>query len=91
MNDARARVLAAVAAAIDAARRPGRPVVVGVTGIDASGKSHLTAELAALLRGRGTAVQVVHVDDFHHPDASATPQASVNRSGTCGTASTSPG
>ena len=67
MNGARAGVLDALAAAIAAARRPGRPVVVGVTGIDASGKSHLTAELAALLRGSGTAVQVVHVDDFHHP------------------------
>jgi len=67
MTGARARLLDGLAADIDAARRPGRPVVVGVTGIDASGKSHLSAELAALLRGRGAAVQTVHVDDFHHP------------------------
>ncbi len=67
MTGARARLLDVLVADIDAARRPGRLVVVGVTGIDASGKSHLTAELATLLRGRGAAVQTVHVDDFHHP------------------------
>lgn len=44
-----------------------RPLVVGITGIDTSGKSELTRLLAQELKGDGGTVQVIHVDDFHCP------------------------
>lgn len=47
-----------------------RPRLVGITGMDASGKTRLAHELAELVVGETTRpVQVVHVDDFHNPRA----------------------
>lgn len=63
------QLLRSLADTIAAARPAGRPVLVGVTGIDAAGKTRLTDELAAVLRHRGAHAQVIHVDDFHHPRA----------------------
>ncbi|WP_339133901.1 HAD-IA family hydrolase [Streptomyces sp. f51] len=58
-------------AALLAARRATvtRPFVVGVTGVDASGKSQLAERLRAVLHARGVPVSAVHVDDFHRPRA----------------------
>lgn len=44
-------------------------MVVGVTGIDASGKSTLTTMLADELRRSGKSVQIVRLDDFHRTRA----------------------
>lgn len=41
------------------------PFVVGVTGIDASGKSSITTLLEQELTQLGCAVQVIRLDDFH--------------------------
>ncbi|MFE2531339.1 HAD-IA family hydrolase [Streptomyces sp. NPDC059371] len=46
-----------------------RPYVVGVTGVDTSGKSRLAERLRAVLHAQGMPVAVVHVDDFHRPRA----------------------
>ncbi len=43
------------------------PLVVGVTGIDASGKSSMTTMLEQELTKLGRAVQVIRLDDFHRP------------------------
>ncbi|ASW55291.1 hypothetical protein [Plantactinospora sp. KBS50] len=43
-------------------------LVVGVTGADASGKSHFAADLADRLQTEAKC-QLVHVDDFHRPRA----------------------
>lgn len=40
--------------------------LVGIDGVDGSGKTVLAGELAALIRGAGRAVVEIHVDDFHH-------------------------
>jgi len=40
-------------------------MVVGVTGVDASGKSVMTTSLAQELEGAGLSVQIVRLDDFH--------------------------
>lgn len=40
-------------------------MVVGVTGMDASGKSTMTTLLAQELEGAGYSVQIVRLDDFH--------------------------
>lgn len=43
------------------------PYVIGITGIDASGKSTLTTLLEQELVQMGGVVQVVRLDDFHRP------------------------
>lgn len=43
------------------------PLVVGVTGIDASGKSSMPSLLEEELVQLGHAVQVIRLDDFHRP------------------------
>lgn len=45
----------------------GGPVVVGLTGPDASGKSRLAGSLAQQLTDLRVENQLVHVDDFHRP------------------------
>lgn len=44
-----------------------RPYTIGVSGIDAAGKSSFSRELAQYLRQRGYHVVLVHLDDFHNP------------------------
>ena len=49
-------------------RKPGdRPFVVGITGIDSSGKTMFTGALASYLVARNRKVQVINLDDFHNP------------------------
>lgn len=50
-----------------AAKPPDRPIVVGITGMDTSGKTMFAGRLAEALRSRGTPFELVHVDDFHNP------------------------
>jgi len=45
------------------------PLVVGITGMDTSGKSEMTKLLARELENAGHTVQVVHLDDFHRSRA----------------------
>ena len=42
------------------------PLVVGVNGVDTSGKTTLTKELGKYLCKSGFKVQIVHLDDFHN-------------------------
>ena len=44
-----------------------RPHIVGVNGVDGSGKTTLTGELQRQLEDRGLSVTVVHIDDFTQP------------------------
>lgn len=41
--------------------------LVGITGMDTSGKTRFTEELERCLYRRGLKVQIIHVDDFHNP------------------------
>ena len=50
-------------------RRGDRPLIAGINGVDAAGKTVFTLALARYLRARGFHVQVIHVDDFHNPAA----------------------
>lgn len=52
-----------------ARKRPGQPLLVGISGIDASGKTRFSAELATALQEIGLPAQVVHLDDYHLPRA----------------------
>jgi uridine kinase len=51
---------------IQAVKLP-HPLRIGVDGIDASGKSALSDELAELLRAQGRTVIQASIDSFHHP------------------------
>ncbi|PIC04419.1 hypothetical protein CS060_09700 [Anoxybacillus flavithermus] len=44
-----------------------KPLIVGITGMDTSGKTQLTAELDNFLKNKNIPVQTIHVDDFHNP------------------------
>jgi uridine kinase len=46
-----------------------QPFVLGVTGIDAAGKTRFAEAFAAYVTRRHTTVQLLHLDDFHHPRA----------------------
>ena len=55
-------------AAFIRARRPAdRPVIVGITGVDGSGKTTLSINLAEALLAIGVPVCRISVDDFLHP------------------------
>ena len=55
--------------AILARKKPGRPLVVSVSGVDAAGKTRVTTQLAGLLEHAGRRTSVVNVDDFHQAKA----------------------
>lgn len=42
------------------------PLIVGINGVDLSGKTCFAKGLSAFLRGRTCDTQVIHLDDFHH-------------------------
>lgn len=44
-----------------------RPCVVGINGVDASGKTTFARTLARHIRASGHIVSLVHLDDFHNP------------------------
>lgn len=60
-------VLASVADEICSRRAAGRPFLVGIDGIDGSGKTTFADELAALLSVRTVPVVRATIDSFHHP------------------------
>jgi len=48
-------------------KKPNQPLVVGINGVDTSGKTELTKKLSDYLQANGKKVQTVHTDDFHNP------------------------
>lgn len=54
---------------IEAANISPRPLLVGVNGVDTSGKTEFTRTLADLMQEEGFAHTVVHLDDFMNPKA----------------------
>lgn len=61
------RVYARLEQLVSAARRDGRPLILGISGIDASGKTLFARSLARHLQAREREVALIHLDDFHHP------------------------
>jgi phosphoglycolate phosphatase-like HAD superfamily hydrolase/uridine kinase len=64
---ARERVFERIEREINGRKREAEPFVVGVSGIDNSGKTSFAKGLSAFLGERGFRVQRVHLDHFHHP------------------------
>lgn len=63
----REQVVNRVAQEVSELRKVGRPLLVGIDGIDGSGKSTFADELAACLADGQTPVVRSTVDSFHHP------------------------
>lgn len=67
-------------------RVDGKPLIIGITGQDASGKTHLGRELVDQLKESGIDSVLIQVDDFHRTRAErydptmSEPQAYLNRS-----------
>ncbi len=50
-------------------KTPSRPLIIGINGVDGSGKTTMASNLADTLRQRGSEALVLSVDDFHFPRA----------------------
>ncbi len=44
-----------------------RPYIIGVNGVDTSGKTRFSINLNKYLRSRGHTADLIHIDDFHNP------------------------
>ncbi|MCM3666374.1 hypothetical protein M3204_18300 [Mesobacillus subterraneus] len=66
-KDKRSAIILSICSAIIQKKQGSQPLVVGITGIDTSGKSKLIKELADQLRRMDQDVQTIHVDNFHNP------------------------
>lgn len=44
-----------------------RPLILGINGVDTSGKTFFSESLSEYLEGKGYHTQIVHLDDFHNP------------------------
>lgn len=55
--------------AIVGVKHAGRPFIAGITGVDTAGKTSFASDLGDCLSDRSIPVQLVHIDDFHHPRA----------------------
>ncbi|MDD9900633.1 MAG: uridine kinase [Alphaproteobacteria bacterium] len=60
-------VYQSLVASIASKKHKGAPLVVGINGIDGSGKTTLSKKLGALLKGRGYSVCCISIDNFHYP------------------------
>lgn len=60
-------VAAAIAARAEGRSREGPALLVGVSGIDGSGKSHLSGAIAAALAARGLTVAPIGIDPWQNP------------------------
>ncbi|HUT67969.1 MAG TPA: HAD hydrolase-like protein [Dehalococcoidales bacterium] len=67
--DRRLPVFEKILGEIDRSKSGDRPLVVGITGIDSSGKTMFTTALASYLVARGRKVQMINLDDFQNPRA----------------------
>jgi len=68
-NGARQQLLAQLARLIQQHKPDSRPLVVGITGMDTSGKSEMTRALSKELDSASQHIQLIHIDDFHRPRA----------------------
>ena len=65
--DRRLRIFRKLLEAVGERKRPDRAYVIGINGIDTSGKTLFTEALARFLVMNGQDVQVINLDDFHNP------------------------
>ncbi len=69
MTEARTGVCERIEGEVRRRKIPERAFIVGVTGIDCSGKTRFATGLEEFLQKRGQQAMTVHLDDFHRPAA----------------------
>ena len=52
---------------IISAKNADTPFIIGINGIDTSGKSQFAKSFKSYLEEKGQKVQIIHIDDFHNP------------------------
>ena len=67
--DRKVPVFGRILAEINRRKKEDSPFVVGVTGIDAAGKTRFTVDLEQYLASKDYKTQLIHLDDFHNPEA----------------------
>lgn len=65
--DPRRPLFTRISTMIGARKAKDQPIVVGLSGVDTSGKTHFTSDLTHFLRYSGFEVQEIRLDDFHNP------------------------
>ena len=45
-----------------------RPLIIGITGIDCSGKTEFTINIANYLHLKNYEIEIIHLDDYHFPE-----------------------
>lgn len=67
MNPTQLKVFDSIHENIQTRKRKNIPLLVGINGVDTSGKTTFTKQLAEYLVDKGYPVQILHLDDFHNP------------------------
>ena len=67
--DRRLPVFDKIASEIERRKREDRAFVIGISGIDCSGKTAFAAALERYLNSKGYRMQAINLDDFHNPKA----------------------
>ncbi len=65
--DRRLPIFEKITGEIDTRKPKDRPFIVGISGIDGSGKTMFTRALASYMVEHKRRIQVIHLDDFHNP------------------------
>ncbi|MGD0795112.1 MAG: HAD hydrolase-like protein [Dehalococcoidales bacterium] len=65
--DRRRPIFEKIASEIERKKPADRPLVIGVNGIDCSGKTVFTSALQQFLDAKGHQTQLISLDDFHNP------------------------
>jgi phosphoglycolate phosphatase len=67
--DRRKPVYEQIKKAADEKKQKDRPLVIGINGIDCSGKTTFADGLEKFLKNQGIRTQMIYLDDFHNPKA----------------------
>jgi len=67
MFDRKLPIFDTILKVIFSSKQSDNPFIIGITGIDASGKTQFTDGLSKFLSGKEYPVQVIRIDDFHNP------------------------
>ncbi len=69
INEHERAIFAHILGAVLEQKSPEVPFVVGINGIDGSGKTSIASKFTSFLDDQGQSVQAIHIDDFHNPKA----------------------
>ncbi len=65
--DSRDKVFHEIYMDILSSKKEGSPLIIGINGIDTSGKSEFSKSFEKYLKEKKQKVQLIHLDDFHNP------------------------